>query len=165
MLTAGCSWLRCAGPPHHAVVHAPHDSLSSPRASSAPRGGPLELRMLRAATSLAFAFCVAATAVVVPPQLASATLPTGLDLVAASTTAALGAPLQGREVLGNLTLVDQTGRGAACLDGSPPGYWFRAAASTVRGQGPLGHPHWHGRRRLVFRRSDLHAARLWPRSR
>ena len=31
------------------------------------------------------------------------------------------------ETLGGLTLVDQAARGAACLDGSPPGYWMRRA--------------------------------------
>ena len=30
-----------------------------------------------------------------------------------------------REMLGNLTLLPQQPRGALCLDGTPPGYWWR----------------------------------------
>lgn len=33
-------------------------------------------------------------------------------------------------VLGNLNLVDASPRGAACLDGSRPGYWIRKATSA-----------------------------------
>jgi hypothetical protein len=40
------------------------------------------------------------------------------------------APIK-HEVLGNLTLLPENKRGGACLDGSPPGYWWRQATSAT----------------------------------
>jgi hypothetical protein len=37
------------------------------------------------------------------------------------------------ETLGGLTLVPQGPRGAACLDGSAPGYWIGASATSSKG--------------------------------
>jgi len=59
--------------------------------------------------------------------LVAATL-TGCALSAAPPTVeTLSAAPPTVETLGGLTLVDQAARGAACLDGSPPGYWMRRA--------------------------------------